>query len=79
MPNGECTTDPTKMSKAWSRIYRPICKEFGIDVIAFDPYIRFSVRSASVHTFDLPVDIAYKIKHLIDENKKLKKGRLNID
>ena len=68
MPDGTYTSSAIKMSRAWKRIYKPICDEFGVRVIGFDPNICFSYGS---HSFDLPTDIARKITNLINRKDSM--------
>lgn len=68
MPDGTWSKDALKMSRAWARIYKPICKEFNVTTIGYDPGIRFSYGSSS---FDLPTDVAIKVRDLIIENKRM--------
>ncbi len=62
LPDYSETTDIKYFLRSWEDIYKPLCKTFGVRVIAFDPGVTFEYKGV---TFDLPVDF---IKEL---NKKL--------
>jgi hypothetical protein len=69
MPDGKWTSDAKKMSRAWERIYKPICKELGMGVIGYDPGVLFKYGNCS---FDIPIDLAIKIRNLIKERNGYK-------
>jgi len=70
MPDGTETENTVRMIKAWEKIYKPICKELGMDVIGFDPGILFGYQHCSVN---IPTSLAVKIRDLVLENRRLKK------
>ena len=70
MPDGTWTKDALKMSRAWKKIYATIEKKFALTCIGFDPGILFK-RNGGGNSFDIPTDVAIRIKDLIEENKSL--------
>ena len=68
MPDGKWVKNAAKMSSAWARIYKPICKRFNLTVIGFDPNISFR-RNDGINSFELPTDIAIEISKMIKAEK----------
>jgi hypothetical protein len=64
MPDGTITQDVKKMTQAWEKIYKPICKEMKMKVIDFDPGILFNYGNDTVN---IPTELAIKIRDLILE------------
>ena len=64
MPDGKWVEDANKMSRAWARIYKPICKKFNLSVIGYDPDISFR-RNDGIRSFEMPTDIAIEISKMI--------------
>ena len=62
LPDGEYTTNATKMAREWEDVYQPICDEFELDVIGFNPDILFKKGSKS---FNLPVSFCIQLKDMI--------------
>ena len=71
MPDGTWVTSANKMSKAWAKIYEPICKEFGVDIRGYDPDISF--RRDIGRGFEIPTDIAIQICKIIKERDELRR------
>lgn len=73
LPNGEWTTNPEKMAREWGKIYKPIEKALHLTATGFDPTISFREKGAWYNSFQMPTEVAIRIKNLIQENKELKK------
>jgi len=70
LPDGNYTTNAKRSSREWKDIYQPICDEFDLGIIGFDPSILFKKDNVS---FDLPVSFCVHLRDLIlakDEYKK---------
>lgn len=63
LPDGKYTTNVKRLAREWEDIYKPICDEFELSVIGFDPSIVFKKGSAS---FDLPVSFCIQLKDMIE-------------
>jgi len=62
------------MIRTWKRLYTPIEKGLGLQVVAFDPGIRFRDKEQWNGSFDLTISQAERVRSLILENRKLKKA-----
>ena len=63
LPNGKYTTNVRRMISEWKDVYEPICDEFNIKVIGYDPNVLF--KSEGGASFDLPVEFCIKLRDMI--------------
>jgi hypothetical protein len=79
LPNGSTTTSTKEYVDAWRKLAEPICREFGWEVLGYDPGITFltgknggpagsvvGIAGAS-DAIHLPVVLCVKIRDLIRE------------
>ena len=68
LPNGKITTSAEKYSKTWTDLADLIAKNLNCNVIGVDPGIHLIEKDSSTGFF-ISTDMAFKIKHLIDNQK----------